>query len=239
MLPFLNPWYGHVDPLAIRSAAAFDPGAPPAIGSRRYRTEFAETRDYGSLTSAVRTAAQEQTARWFAEMPLGPTQAALRLLATDQGLNISDSARLFAASEMSLADALMAVWYVKHKYMWWRPITAIRNADTDGDPTTAGVSDWTPLLVTPPYPEWPSGLCAVIGAVSTVGTRLNGGELDLHIVTPTQGERHYTDVQAFRRDAVDARVWSGIHFRGSDQISIQIGKAVAQYVLSHYFRPTD
>jgi hypothetical protein len=237
--PFLNPWYGHVTPMAIRSAAAFDPGPPAPIGSNRYLTEFREVRDYGSLTSSVRTAAQEQTARWFAESPLGPMQAALRRLATDQGLDISDSARLFAATEVSLADALMAVWYGKHKYMWWRPITAIRNADTDGDPRTTGVADWIPLLVTPPYPEWPSGLCAVVGAVSTVGTRLNDGVLDLHIVTPTQGERHYTDVQAFRRDAVDARVWSGIHFRGADRASILIGKNVAQYVLSHYFQPAD
>jgi hypothetical protein len=133
----------------------------------------------------------------------------------------------------------MAVWSAKHEYMWWRPITAIRKADTDGDPMTAGVADWTPLLTTPPYPEWPSGLCAVVGAVTTVGKRLNGGELDLHLVTPTQGERHYTDVLALRHDAVNARVWSGIHFRTSDRVSIQIGKDVAQYVLGHYFRPAD
>ncbi|HET6819186.1 MAG TPA: vanadium-dependent haloperoxidase [Candidatus Limnocylindria bacterium] len=239
MAPFLNPWYGHVDPLAITSPEAFDPGPPPQIGSKRYRKEFAETRDYGSLVSSFRTPEQEATAKFIAEAPLGPMQGGLRRLAMEQGMDISDSARLFAVTEVSLADALMAVWHAKHEYMWWRPITAIRNADSDGDSTTVGVSDWTPLLATPPYPEWPSGLNAVIGSVTTAAKRLNGGVFDLHLVTPTQGERHYTDVVALRQDGVNARVWSGIHFRTSDRVSIQIGRHVAEYVLEHYFRPAD
>jgi len=238
-LPMLTPWYGFVDPLAITAATAYDPGPPPAIGSKRYRHDFAEVRDYGSLVSTFRTPEQEQTARFIAEIPVGPMQAALRRLASEQAMSISDSARLFVAAEVSTADALMTVWYGKQHYHWWRPITAIRNADTDGDPRTAGVSDWTPLLTTPPYPEWPSGLCAVVGAVSTVGKRLNGGELDLHVVSLTQGERHYTDVVALRQDAVNARVWSGIHFRSADRASIGIGRDVAQYVLSHFFQRAD
>jgi len=236
---FLTPWYGYIQPLAVPDVTAYDPGAPPPIGSDLYRTEFAETRDYGSATSAVRTAAMESTARFFAETPVGGMQGALRRFATDHGLDISDSARLFVAAEFSIADALQAVWYAKHKYMWWRPITAIREADTDGDPLTAGVPDWTSLLPAPPYPEWPSGLCAVIGAVSTVASRLNGGALDLHITSATQGERHYTDVHAFRVDAVNARVWSGIHFRTSDQVSIGIGNGVGNYVLDNLFAPAN
>jgi hypothetical protein len=239
MAPFLTPWYGYIDPLAVRSVAAFDPGPPPPIGSRRYLKQFREVRDYGAAVSAVRTPEQEQTARFFADTPVGPMQAALRRLATDEAMDISDSARLFAAAEVSTADALQAVWYAKHKYMWWRPITAIQMADADGDPRTASVPGWAPLITNPPYPEWPSGLCSVIGAVSTVAMRMNGGELDLHIVSPAAGERHYTDARTFRRDAVDARVWSGIHFRTSDRVSIQIGRDVAQKVLGSYFQPAD
>jgi hypothetical protein len=235
MAPFLTPWFGYTDPLAVRSFSALDPGAPPAIGSKQYRKEFREVRDYGAAVSAVRTAEQEQTARFIAESPVGALQGALRRFATDYELDISDSARLFAAAEVSISDALGAVWYAKHKYMWWRPITAIRNADADGDPRTAGVPDWTSLLASPPYPEWPSGLNAVLGAVTAVQKQLNGGALDLHIVTATQGERHYTSARDLRRDGVDGRVWSGIHFRSSDRVSIHLGREVADYVLDHYF----
>jgi hypothetical protein len=235
---FLNPWYGYIEPLAVADVTAFDPGPPPQIGSDLYREEFEEVRDYGALVSAVRTPAMTQTALFFAQTPIA-IQGAVRRFAMEQGLDISDSARLFVAFEFTLADALQAVWYAKHKYMWWRPITAIRRADTDGDPLTAGVPDWTSLLPAPPYPEWPSGLCSVIGAVSTVTSRFNGGALDLHIATPTAGERHYTDAATFHLDAVNARVWSGIHFRTADEESIDIGMEVGNYVLDHYFAPAN
>jgi hypothetical protein len=239
-LPMLVPWYGHIDPLMIDSTSQFNPGPPPAIGSDTYRAEFAETRDYGAINSTVRTTEQTLTARFFSDTPLGPLQAALRDLAVRRALSISDSARMFAAVEMSIADATATVWNAKLGYHWWRPITAIREADTDGDPLTVGVPDWTPLLVTPPYPEWPSGLCAVVGAASTALTLLHeDGTVDLRIVSPSSGERHYLDKALLSQDAVDARVWSGIHFRTADEVSITIGTQVATYALEHYFAPTD
>jgi len=235
---FLNPWYGYIEPMAVADVTAFDPGPPPQIGSDLYRAEFEEVRDYGALVSAVRTPEMTGTALFFAQTPIA-IQGGVRRFATEHGLDISASARLFVAVEFSLADALQAVWYAKHKYMWWRPITAIRQAETDGDPLTAGDPEWTSLLPAPPYPEWPSGLCSVIGAVSTVTSRFNGGALDLRIATPSAGERHYTDAATFHQDAVDARVWSGIHFRTADEKSIDIGMAVGNYVLDHYFAPAN
>jgi hypothetical protein len=237
MANFPSIWFSQVDTMAIHSAAAYDPGPPPPIGSRRYLKQFREVRDYGAAVGSLRTPEQTATALFFADTVVGPMQASLRRLATEQAMDISDSARLFAAVEVSTSDALAAVWYAKHKYMWWRPMTAIQKADTDGDPRTASVPGWTPLIANPAYPDWPSGLCAVIGAQSAVALRLNGGQLDLHIVSPTQGERHYTDARTFRRDAVDARVWSGIHFRTADRVSIGIGREVADEVLDHFFAP--
>ena len=113
-----------------------------------------------------------------------------------RGLDISDRARLFAAVDMSLADTSFAVWDAKYYYGWWRPITAIREADTDGNPDTIGDSDWTPLLVTPPYPDWPSGLSGIIGAISTALTLVDGG-VDLFITSAAAGmTRHYTSASA-------------------------------------------
>ena len=101
---------------------------------------------------------------------------------------------------------------------------------------------WTPLINTPAYPDWPSGLCSVVGAVSTVLERLNGdGTLGLTITSAAAGNltRTYATKAELAQDAVNARVWSGIHFRTADQVSIGTSTGVANYVLDHYFRPTD
>jgi hypothetical protein len=239
--PFVGAWMGGVDPLAVPSYAQFDPGPPPAISSATYLEEFEEVRDYGSIDSVLRTEDQTRTARFFSDAGLGPMQAGLRDLATRRGLDIDDSARMFAAVETSVADGAGTVWRGKLSYLWWRPITAIRMAETDGNPATAGVPDWTPLITTPPYPDWPSGLCSVVGAVSTALTRLNGDEtLDLYLTSAAAGNqtRYFATTDDIVQPAVDARVWSGIHFRTADEVSITIGSQVANWTLDHYFQPT-
>ena len=159
-------------------------------------------------------------------------------------LDIDDSARMFAAAETAIADGAITVWNAKLQYMWWRPVTAIRDAAIDGDPNTLGLPGgavWSSRITTPPYPDWPSGLCSVVGAASTVVQRLNGNDtLDLKITSAAAGEtRTFATKSQITTEAVDARVWSGIHFRTADVVSIGIGSDVADYVLDHYFQPTD
>jgi len=234
---FGSAWLGGVRPLALDSHDRFDPGPPPAIDSATYVEEYNEVKAYGKSDSAVRTADQTQTALFFSDAGIVPIQAAVRKLVTDRGLDISDSARLFAAVETSIADTAGTVWNAKLQYMWWRPVTAIQMGDTDGNDATEGDASWLPRITTPPYPDWPSGLCGVVGAVTTVLTRLNG-MVDLSITSAAAGETRYF---AFKDDlvgpAVDARVWSGIHFRTADEVSIGIGTNVANYVLDRYFAP--
>ena len=243
LAPFTSAWLGGVTPLAIESATQFAPGPPPALDSATYLEEFNEVKTFGDIDApaAVRTDPMEQTAKFFSDAGIGPMQAALRKFATDNALDIDDSARMFAAVDTSIADGAITVWHGKLQYMWWRPITAIRMADTDGIDGTVGDADWTPLIVTPPYPDWPSGLCSVVGATSTALTRLNGtGMLNLTISSAAAGEtRTYATTAQIAQEAVDARVWSGIHFRTADEVSIGIGSAVANYVLDHYFQPTN
>ena len=242
-LPFASAWLGGVRPLALDSATQFAPGAPPRIDSARYLREFEEVRTLGDINapSTIRSDAMEQTALFFSDAGIVPIQAALRELATRRGLDIDDSARMFAAVETAIADGAGTVWNAKLKYLWWRPVTAIRMADTDGNDATHGVTNWTPLITTPPYPDWPSGLCSVVGAVSTALSRLNAdGKVDLNITSAAAGEtRHYATRAQIIREAVDARVWSGIHFRTADEVSIRIGTKVANWTLDHYFAPTD
>jgi hypothetical protein len=241
MAPFFGPWLGQVEPFVLDSPSQFRPGPPPAISSDLYVEEFEEVRDYGVNVGSLRTARQTETARFFTDVTIGPLHAGLRDLVTRRGLDISDSARLFAAVDVSMADAAIAVWDGKFHYGWWRPITAIREADTDGNPDTTGVPDWTPLITTPPYPDWPSGLCGVVGAASAVLSQLNAdGRVDLTLTSVAAGvTRHYDIAADIQHDAVDARVFSGIHFRTADEVAIAMGTQVANWALDHHFAPAN
>jgi len=240
--PFFNPWMGQVDPLVIDSPGQFDPGPPPAIGTALYRAEFEEVRDWGVKTGSLRSdlpGGETETALFFSDIAIGPLQAGLRDLVTRRVLDISDSARLFAAVDMSIADAVIGAWHGKLAYAWWRPITAIREADTDEDLATTGVPGWEPLITTPPYPDWPSGLCNVTGAITTALSRLNaGGNVDLNVTSATaMVTRHYDSAAVMQQDCIDARVWSGIHFRTADIVAAQMGTQVANWALDHHFAP--
>jgi hypothetical protein len=242
MAPFFDPWLGQVTPFTMESSTQFRPGPPPAISSDLYVDEFEEVRDYGAATGSLRTVgpgSQTETALFFTDVTIGPLHAGLRELATRRGLDISDSARLFEAVTVSMGDTAIAVWDAKLHYGWWRPITAIREGDTDGNPDTAGVPGWTPLIATPPYPDWTSGLNGLVGAASTVLAQLSpDGLMDLNLTSPAAGvTRHYDVAADMQHDAIDARVFSGIHFRTSDEVGATTGTRVANWALDHYFAP--
>jgi hypothetical protein len=155
-------------------------------------------------------------------------------------MDISETARLFAAVDMSITDSIIAVWDAKYHYGYWRPITAIQLADTDGNPDTVADTTWEPLVATPPYPDYVSGFNGVTGAYTGSLSRImGGGALDLYITSPTAGvTRHYTTASALNRDGIDGRVWLGIHFRTADEVAIDMGTAIANWGLDHYFQPT-
>ncbi|HSI99840.1 MAG TPA: hypothetical protein VLA59_05600 [Patescibacteria group bacterium] len=237
---FAVSWLGLVRPLALDSLTQFDPGPPPPIGSDLYRAELAEVRAIGEddATGGARTLEQELTARYFAALPFGPMQQGLRGVATAQGMDISDSARFFAATNTVIADALGTAWNAKLRYMWWRPIQAIREVIDDGDAATIADATWNSLLPAPPYPEWPSGLCSVIGAITASLERLAGG-VNITMGTDAVGYRQWTSKAVLDATAVDARIWSGIHFRTSDVVAIGIGNNSASYILDRYFAPSN
>jgi hypothetical protein len=155
-------------------------------------------------------------------------------------MDISESARLFAATDMSIFDGVGVSWDSKLKYGFWRPITAIQLADTDGNPETDQQADWVPLLTTPPYPDYTSGLTTVVGAASRALTRVLGtNRIDLTMASVAAGvTRHYEFAGTWNRDAVNARIWSGIHFRTADVLGNAMGKQVGDRALDHYFAPT-
>jgi hypothetical protein len=238
---FLAPWYSQIDAWTLDSLAQFRPTPPPPISSFAYARDFNEVKEYGSSNSTARTPAQTETAQFIGGIPVGPLQASLREVASRQRMTISQAARLFAAVDVSIADAIGTSWNGKVYYSFWRPITAIRMADEDGNPGTVADPNWTPFLATPPYPDYPSGLCAVTGAFTRALTRVLGTDrINVSITSPATGTtRRYETAAALRQEAVDARVWSGIHFRFADEAADQIGVKVADWALDHFFRPTN
>jgi hypothetical protein len=142
---------------------------------------------------------------------------------------------------LSMADAGIAAWRGKLAYNFWRPITAIQLADTDGNPFTAQDGSWTPLLVTPPYPDYPSGLNSLAGAALRVLSDFFG-ENTYFIVgsdSPTMAGviRAFPNFDAAASEIVDVRVWSGIHFRFADEDARDLGRAIANYVIANAFQP--
>jgi hypothetical protein len=239
-LPMAAPWMGFVTPLLVRSATQFAPPPPPALTSARYTRDFNEVKALGSLTSTERTAAQTSAALFFSGNALIQYNTALRDQVTVRHLDIVDAARMFAAIDMSLGDAEISVWHAKYVHGFWRPITAINLADSDGNPATVADPTWVPLLTNPPYPEYPSGYNVVNSTVSHgLEDLFQTRQLQLTLIsTAVPGvQRHYDSGRALRRDVVDARMWLGIHFRFADTASRDMGRRLTAWALDHYFQP--
>ena len=237
--PFFDPWLSQVKPLMMTSPTQFRPGRPPALTSARYTADFNEVKALGAKTGSTRTAAQTETAMFTTDVAIGPYQAALRDLTTRRAMDISDTARLFAAVDMSITDSIIAVWDAKYHFGYWRPITAIQLADTDGNPDTVEDAAWEPLVATPPYPDYVSGFNGVTGALTRSVSRILGhGRVDLYITSVAAGiTRHYRFASALNRDGINGRVYLGIHFRTADEVAIQMSTRIANWGLNHYFQP--
>jgi hypothetical protein len=238
--PFFDPWMAKMRPLLLESPSQFRPGPPPPLTSQRYTEDFNEVKAVGSATSTVRTTEQTDTARFIAGSLFSLVSSSLRDLAARYHLDISDSARLFAAVDMSAADGIISSWDSKLEYGYWRPVTAIQLADTDGNPDTLPDPGWLPLLATPPYPDYNSGLNSSMGALTRALTgvhQLGGDRIDVNI-TVAGTTRHYEFASQLNQDAIDARVWSGIHFRTADVVGIRTRTQIGDWAVDNYFQPT-
>jgi len=239
-LPMSAPWLGFVTPLLVHSATQFAPPAPPALTSVRYTRDFAEVKALGSMNSAARTPDQTSTAQFFSGNPLVQYNAALRDQVSVRHLDIADAARMFAAIDMSVADAEISVWHAKYIHGLWRPVTAIGLADTDGNPATSADPSWTPMIMTPPYPEYPSGYNAFNSTVAHGLENLfqtRHLQLTLTSTAVPGAQRHYDGGGALLQDVVDARVWQGIHFRTADTAARDMAAQLTAWTLDRYFQP--
>jgi hypothetical protein len=231
-----NAWLKDVKPFMIKSGTQFQSDGPNAVTSRKYAREFDEVKSLGSATSTTRTADQTNAARYWNENPPGTWSRIFRTLSAQQGLSLADNARLYAMLYLTAADSLITVWNDKAYYSFWRPITAIRQAATDGNPATVADPAWLPLIPTPPYPDHSSGHCGLSGSIVATLQDFFGTDRIGWTDTNNGGlTRNFTRFSQAIDEIVDVRVWSGIHFRTADEQGAKIGRQVARYRERHFF----
>ena len=231
-----NAWVGKVKPFLLRKSARLRVRGPNPLTSAKYAAQFNEVKTIGSLNSTIRTADQTDAARFWAG-GFAPWIVATRQLSVDRRLGVADNARLFAMLYLTAADAGIRCWDQKARWLFWRPITAIRAADTDGNPATEPDPTWTSLIPAPPYPDHPSGLLCFNGSIAqTLRAFFGTNRIAFSVTSVNSGTtRSYTRLSQATREAINARVWSGIHFRKADIQGARIGKQVARYCAKHYF----
>jgi hypothetical protein len=167
-----------------------------------------------------------------------------RAVSVAQGLSLAEDARLFAMMNISAADGFVACWADKGHWGFWRPITAIRAGDSDGNKHTVGVDDWTPYAATPAYPDHPSGYNCATGSVMTAAKAFFGTDhMEFDVVRIAPGvpnvTRHYERFSEVTEDTIDARIYQGLHFRSADVQAVRLGKHVAEWIDAHAFQPVD
>jgi len=238
--PALLPGWGNVAPWVIGSGSQFRPDAPPALDSGRFARDYNEVKSIGSLTSTTRTAEQTEIGRFWLATPSAIWNSVARAIIDARSLDLSDSARTFALMYLAESDAGIACWDTKYTYNFWRPQTAIRNGDLDGNDATAPDAAWTPLFPTPQHPEYVSGHSTNSSAMASALAYLFGDDPGVSIVatSPTNPgfPRQWATFSQGVDEVIDARVYSGIHFRTSNETGARLGRQVAQFVVHHALR---
>jgi hypothetical protein len=245
-----DPWVGQLRPFLLRSPDQFPSSPPNALTSRRYAKDFNEVKELGSLTSTRRTEAQTKTAIFWQTAPAPLWHGMARDLITRHGLDAADGARLLARMSLAGADGAISCWNSKYYWQFWRPVAAIREADTDDNLATVADPDWLPLfdpstattppLSNPPFPEHPSGHGCVTGAtLDAVRTFFGTDKVAINLASGRYpGElRSFSRLSVAMDEVIDARVWGGIHFRTADVAGAAVGKKVGRWMDKHYFQP--
>jgi hypothetical protein len=235
-----NAWLKDVRPFLIQSSSQFRSRGPLRLTGRQYAREVAEVQFLGSASSTTRTLDQTNAARYWAENPPATWSRIFRTLSQQQGLSLVDNARFFAMLYLTAADALIGSWDDKAHFSFWRPITAIREAGTDGNPATAPDAGWLPLIPNPPYPEHSSGHTALSGSIVATLQEFFGTDRIGWTDTNNAGlVRSFTRSSQAIDEIVEARIWSGIHFRTADEQGARMGEEIARWRDQHYFGPVN
>jgi hypothetical protein len=234
-----TPWMATVTPFTLKDSAQLRAAPPPTpLNSGEYVRDYNEVKALGSINSTQRTQEQTALAVFYAGNFFDLWFRTLQGIAGTNLSGIGDSARLFALSGLATADAVITAWNTKRYWNFWRPITAIREGDNDGNSQTAGDPNWLPFLPTPPYPDYTSGATNVTGAMTRTLERFFGDKTTFSVTsTPVNQTKTYHRFSDMADDVVDVRIYQGIHFRFADDVARRQGTRAADWAFSHFLRP--
>ena len=240
IVPLVSQWPSR-KPWLMTSASQFRPGPPPDLKSAVWAKDYNEIKALGRKTNSSRTSDQTDIARFWEATGASIYHGLVRSITDQPGRDVTQNARLFMAVTQAADDAIIAVFDAKYHYNFWRPITAIRNGDIDGNDATDRDSSWTPFINTPMHPEYPCAHCISSGAVGTVlQAEIGNGSLPvLSTTSPTanNSKRTWTKIEDFMQEVSNGRIYDGVHFRNSTEVGTAMGREVGKLAASKYIKP--
>jgi len=239
VLPVSWEW-ARVKPWFMTNGAQFRPGPPPALTSQQWARDYNEIKDVGARQSATRTPEQTDVARFWAITGAPSWNPLVHSLVASGGLSLLDNARLFALVNMAATDAFIAVFDAKYTYNFWRPLTAIRNGDIDGNDATSPDPGWLPLIDTPLHPEYPCAHCITAGAIGVVlEAQFGTGRVPpITMMSPTAPgvSRRWERIKDYVQEVNNARIWGGIHYRTSTEVGEAMGRKIGEFAVKSYLK---
>jgi len=240
--PPITAQYAQAKPWGFDRSDQFRPGPPPGLASAEYARDYNETKTLGGMRSAQRTPEQTEAVKFWSQPNLGLAwHQAARQLANARRLELAECARLFALLSMAHANTFIVDWDAKFHYNFWRPLTAIRNGDIDGNDSTERDAGWLPLNATPMHPEYPSQAAIQAGAISALFSAVlgNNSASAVTIVDSVDPKitRQFASIAALTEEQRMVRIWGGIHFRSSLYASDAMGRAMVAHLVNTVFRP--
>ena len=244
-LPYLLPHWGLVTPFALETGADFRPPGPPALDSARWADDYNEVKTLGAAVNSTRTAEQSLIAQFWAdgagtETPPGHWNSIAQAVSAELETPLVEKARLFALLNVALADAAICSWDAKFAFFFWRPVTAIRNGDLDGNDATIADPAWSSFIGTPPFPDYISGHSTFSGAAATVLALFCGtneiaftAESDF-LPGATRTFERFSDAAA---EAALSRLYGGIHYRSANEDGLRAGVSIGAWVMTHVMQP--
>ena len=239
MLPVMSSW-GTVRPFALKASSQFRPVAPYALTTMQWARDYNEVKRMGAKSGSARTAEQSEIARFWAFVGPATYNPIARQLSAANNLGVVENARLFALFSMAAADAGTAIFDAKYKYNFWRPVTAIRNGDLDGNKNTERDATWEPFIDTPMHPEYPCAHCTFQSTAASVLEAFFGDQVATFRLTSTTAPRvtrSFSKLSDYVAEVINARVYDGVHYRTSGEAGAAMGRKIGQYIVLNYLKP--
>jgi hypothetical protein len=237
VIPLASHWVQR-KPWLMSSPSQFRPGPPPDLKSEAWARDYNEIKSLGRKQNSKRTTDQTDIARFWEAT--GPTiyHGVIRSVAELPGREITRNARFLMMMTQAMDDAMIAIFDAKYHYNFWRPITAIRNGDIDGNDATERDASWTPFISTPMHPEYPCAHCIVSGAVGTVIQAEIGSDsmpvLGTTSPSANNAKRTWIKVEDFIQEVANGRIYDGVHFRTSTEVGTEMGRKIGKLAGDKY-----